>query len=123
MIEPRDCWVCELPGCGHAWIKTGDIPPDQCSRCRKRGWNKRGEAMSPAIQPASDGQLSPPLPAVQLLTDAVATSAGRVTIGRTIVTRLPMPSRPARKAPAEQVCASCGSIGGLHQRWCTKGAK
>jgi len=32
-----DAWECEL--CGHVWLATGDEPPEQCAKCRKRGWN------------------------------------------------------------------------------------
>lgn len=36
----RPCWHCDL--CGHEWLKaSADAdPPEQCGRCKKRGWNR-----------------------------------------------------------------------------------
>lgn len=39
MREQAFAWVCELPNCGHRWLASSDIPPVQCSSCRKRGWH------------------------------------------------------------------------------------
>jgi hypothetical protein len=112
MIISHPCWQCELPGCGHIWVKTSDTPPDQCSKCRKRGWNRKGAEQGGGLDQVSAAESSPPpqpalRPAVQVLTDAVATSGCKVTIGREVVTRLPMPSRPAHAVNC--TCTVCVS--------------
>lgn len=34
------CWQCEYTDCGHTWLATDpNKPPDQCARCRRRGWH------------------------------------------------------------------------------------
>jgi hypothetical protein len=58
------------------------------------------------IHPVTGDFIDPP-PTVQVLTDAVATSGCKVTIGREVVTRLPMPSRPAHAVNC--TCTVCAS--------------
>ena len=71
MRVSRDCWQCELEGCGHVWIAAGEEPPEQCARCKKRKWHTEGRfELAP-------GALAPQR---ELRTDAVATTGGKVTI-------------------------------------------
>lgn len=42
MKVSRDCWKCEYPECGHIWIATGEDPPEQCAKCKKRKWHTDG---------------------------------------------------------------------------------
>lgn len=32
-------WKCEYPDCGHVWLAQGEEPPEQCAKCRRRGWH------------------------------------------------------------------------------------
>jgi hypothetical protein len=57
----RDCWKCEYPECGHIWIATGEDPPEQCAKCKKRKWHTPGseevvEVSAPARK--SNGKLN-----------------------------------------------------------------
>ena len=67
-----------------------------------------------------DGQRVDSLSKPRLRTDAIGTTGGKVTIatqipGVTRASQLPMPSRPAVRA-----CPECGSLGGMHQKGCSK---
>lgn len=58
MRENRPCWVCELDGCGGAWMATGEVPPEKCSKCKRRGWHKTKtvrELLQDAAPLATDG--------------------------------------------------------------------
>ena len=54
------CWVCEL--CGHTWIASGIDAPEQCAKCKRRGWHTK------AVHVADEPRHSPlpqaePIPA------------------------------------------------------------
>lgn len=66
MKVSRDCWKCEYPECGHIWIATGEDPPEQCAKCKKRKWHTDGliEVSAPqrktvTARKKSNGKLSP----------------------------------------------------------------
>lgn len=95
------CWQCEL--CGHVWLKTGDDPPPQCSKCKKRNWNMPPDAALGGVAvvvhplaPASSLTVIPPPPPT--ITNA-ATTAGMA----------PKSSLPERRQPKRDPrCPRCG---------------
>ena len=117
------CWKCEYKDCGNIWVAKDETPPDQCSKCRRRGWNKKGVAgaslpvLDPVMPILSDTGPAT-IKAPQTTMDAVATGGSKVTFSQPTPSRPPMPSRPALKSKS---CPDCGSLSGLHQRWCKKG--
>ena len=38
----HDCWQCEYGDCAHIWLVAKEEPPEQCAKCRRRGWNANG---------------------------------------------------------------------------------
>lgn len=113
----RSVWICEFPDCGHVWLKTGDVPPAQCSKCKRRGWHTAAAASPQALAMAVSGPVF-----VDAQGEAVP-AVPAVTIAQPATARPPMPTRPApRHVPAvAKACPECGSLSGLHQRWCGKG--
>jgi len=50
-LEQR--WICKCDLCGKAWlperaVEPGGMVPEQCSSCKKRGWNLHGDEQSRA---------------------------------------------------------------------------
>ena len=130
MRTSRPCWQCEYADCSHVWLATSEVPPKQCAGCRRRGWHKTLDvvpsaqallmAMTGPVFVDAQGDALPAMPLVTV-TDAVASTGGKVTISQPMTARPPMPSRPQPRQAVSKGCSDCGAIGGMHQRWCKKG--
>lgn len=46
-----DGWKCDYEDCGHVWIKKSNVPPKQCAKCRRWGWDS---TVSPAQKTMQD---------------------------------------------------------------------
>ena len=42
------CWQCEL--CGHTWIASGIDAPEQCAKCKRRGWHTKQADVPRAVE-------------------------------------------------------------------------
>lgn len=64
----RDCWQCEYPDCGHVWIASSEVPPEQCARCRKRKWHTlAGEESKSTQNCGKRKKVSRPVPAKRVM--------------------------------------------------------
>ncbi len=91
----KPCWQCEYDDCGHVWIASSEVPPAQCAKCRRRGWNKKGELQ---VQEKTAGDAG----ATRSRQRAAATPGGTKTAAQAVAAALPAPVR-AQVKPASQI--------------------
>lgn len=88
--------------CGHDWLPESDKLTTQCPsrKCRSAKWNK-----DVAVQNPLPTHLEQPPP------------TRAQTIAKAIPSVVPASSLPTTRDTGK-ACSQCGSLNGMHQRWC-----
>ena len=128
-------WQCELVECGHEWIARGIDAPEQCAKCKKRGWHTKGVSEAPRAMISASEPLDAPMPKKSIKNlDALRDICNRPQLER----KNPTPSEIYAAVVEEMVAISwcsrtgydetdgetyaCGLRAG-HRGQCTKGIR
>lgn len=60
-------WQCEHKGCGHKWLASGVEAPEQCAKCKKRGWHTKNTTNQAEATPDEIHAFELPKPDMQAL--------------------------------------------------------